>query len=48
MKELDAAVKSALIGQVDFVKRCTQREIDSLLSADPSSVQRLGPQGHDD
>ncbi|HUV10196.1 MAG TPA: cyclic nucleotide-binding domain-containing protein [Acidimicrobiia bacterium] len=30
MNELDAAAKSALIGQVDFFKGCTQREIDDV------------------
>jgi CRP/FNR family cyclic AMP-dependent transcriptional regulator len=30
MKELEAADKSALIGQVDFFKGCTQREIDDV------------------
>ena len=30
MKELDAAEKSALIGQVDFFSGCTQREIDDI------------------
>jgi CRP/FNR family transcriptional regulator, cyclic AMP receptor protein len=30
MKELEASEKSALIGQVDFFKGCTQREIDDI------------------
>jgi Cyclic nucleotide-binding domain len=30
IKELDAAEKSALIAQVDFFKRCTQRQIDDV------------------